>query len=162
MMLRIATLLVSVAYLPVVASAGGELGPDQMALLQDAGGWEYVSMDDSQNGFPTQHTCFDGSPHPETCRGTLTLTAGKAFVQKVYINQQAVSRQGTYELTGDQLVFYDEFGTRDGPYRVAIDTPNKRLSMEMPQVKIKLLLYKEYRKQLAAQEKKRRAAELVK
>jgi hypothetical protein len=136
--------------------AGDALPPDQMALLQDAGGWEYITISDSQDGFPTQHTCFDGTPHPNTCSGTLTLTPNNTFVQKTYLHHQSVSRSGTYQLDGNQLSFFDEFGTRDGPYTVAIDTVNKVMTVNMPQVTMKLELYKEYRKQLDAKQKKKK------
>jgi hypothetical protein len=45
-------------------SAFDEIGPEKLTLLQDSGGWEYISMNDSDNGFPTRHTCFDGTPIP--------------------------------------------------------------------------------------------------
>ncbi len=136
--------------------AGDALPPDQMALLQDSGGWEYITISDSQDGFPTQHTCFDGTPHPETCSGILTLTPDNTFVQKTYIHHQSVSRSGTYQLDGNQLAFFDEFGTRDGPYTINIDTLNKVMTVDMPQVKMTLKLYKEYRKQLDAKQKKKK------
>jgi len=129
-------------------SAFDDFAPDQLALLQDPGGWEYISMNDSQDGFPTQHVCFDGHPHPESCSGKLTLTDSKNFVQEVTVHHQSVSRRGTYQLDGNQLAFFDEFGTRDGPYTIDIDATAKFMTMEMPQVKVKLQLYKEYRKQL--------------
>jgi hypothetical protein len=139
-------------------SAFDDFDPDQLALLQDSGGWEYISMNDSQDGFPTQHVCFDGRPHPDTCSGKLTLTGSNTFVQEVFIHHQSVSRHGTYELNGDQLAFFDEFGTRDGPYTIDIDTVGKFMTMEMPQIKVKLQLYKEYRKQLDKSQHKNQSA----
>ena len=133
--------------------AADDLSSDQIALLQDSGGWEYLTMNDSQNGFPTQHPCFDGKPHPETCSGTLMLTPDKKFVQQVSIHHQSVTRHGTYELNGNQLAFSDEFGTRDGPYSISIDTPNKMMTMNMPQVDVKLELHSEYQKKLNAKSK---------
>jgi hypothetical protein len=133
-----------------------DLAPDQLALLQDSGGWEYISMNDSQDGFPTQHTCFDGQPHPDVCSGTLTLTPQNTFLQKTYVHHQSVARHGTYQLDGDQLAFFDEFGTRDGPYTITVDTQSKFMTMDMPQIKIKLQLYKEYRKQLDAARKNKK------
>ncbi len=151
--LLIPSLLLSCSF---CVSAGDDLPPDQLALLQDAGGWEYISMNDSQDGFPTQHTCFDGTPHPETCSGTLTLTPNGRFVQKTYVHHEGVSRTGTYQLDGNQLAFFDEFGTRDGPYSIDIDSLHKMMSMDMPQIKMKLQLYKEYRKELDARQKKKK------
>ena len=129
-------------------SAFDDFAPDQLALLQDSGGWEYISMNDSQDGFPTQHVCFDGQPHPDQCSGKLTLTGSNAFVQEVAVHHQTVTRHGTYELNGNQLAFFDEFGTRDGPYTINIDSVGKFMTMDLPPTKVKLQLYKEYRKQL--------------
>ena len=133
----------------LLLSGRDTLTADQLALLQDAGGWEYLRMGDKDNGIQTVHTCFDGHPHPDTCRGTLTLTPANSFVQKVYIHHQSVSRTGTYQLQGNQLAFFDEFGTRDGPYTVTIDMQNKSMSMQMPQVQVELQLEKEYKRRLA-------------
>ncbi|MBV8864399.1 MAG: hypothetical protein JO210_03260 [Acidobacteriaceae bacterium] len=149
--LSVVSLLVSGSF---AIRAGDDLSPDQMALLHDTGGWEYIIISDSDNGFPTQHTCFDGHPHPQTCSGTLTLTPANRFVQKTYIHHQSVSRSGTYQLEGNQLAFFDEFGNRDGPYTIDIDASQKMMKMDTPQVKMKLELYKEYRKQLDAKQRK--------
>lgn len=153
---RVILLCGFLAGLPIFVSAGEDLGSDQVALLQDSGGWEYLSMDDRQNGFPTEHTCFDGQPHPDACSGTLTLSANQTFVQKVVINHQSVARRGTYQLDGNQLAFFDEFGTRDGPYSIDIDTQSKSMKMDMSQIKVKLMLYKEYRKQLEARQRQKK------
>ena len=140
----------------LLVRAGDALPPDEMALLQDAAGWEYITISNGQDGFPTQHTCFNGTPHPNTCSGTLTLTPSNTFVQKTYIHHQSVSRSGTYQLNGNQLAFFDEFGTRDGPYTININTLNKVMKMDTPQVTMKLELYTEYRKQLDAKQKKKK------
>jgi hypothetical protein len=140
--------------LAVRMGAFDDLSSDQLAAFIDSGGWEYISVDDSQDGFPTQHVCFDGEPHPDTCRGTLTFAQDQTFVQDISIHHQSVYRHGTYELNGDQLALFDEFGTRDGPYTIAIDLTNNFMTMEMPQVKINLQLYKEYRKQMEEKRKK--------
>jgi hypothetical protein len=121
-------------------SAHDDLNQDQLKLLQDPDGWEYIEIDDSDAGIQTQHTCFDGTPHPDVCSGTLTLSSGNTFVQEVNVHHQSVSRRGTYSLDGDQLAFFDEFGTRDGPYTVAIDPDKTSLSLRMPQVRMELLL----------------------
>jgi len=133
--LSIALLWVAVARL----GAHDDLNDDQLKMLKDPGGWEYVEIDDSDAGIQTQHTCFDGKPHPDVCSGTLTLSSGNTFVQKVTVHHQSVARHGTYELDGDQLAFFDEFGTRDGPYTVAIDPDKSSLSLRMPQVRMELL-----------------------
>ncbi len=133
----------STALLCVAAARLGahdDLSGDQLKMLKDPGGWEYVEIEDSDAGIQTQHTCFDGKPHPDVCSGTLTLSSGNTFVQKVTVHHQSVARHGTYELDGDQLAFFDEFGTRDGPYTVAIDPDKASLSLRMPQVHMELLL----------------------
>jgi hypothetical protein len=124
----------------IALSARGGLTDDQLKMLQDAGGWEYITVSDAHDGIQTKHTCFDGRPHPEECSGTLTFHSDKTFVQSVHIHGQTVQRHGNYELDGDELSFYDEFGTRDGPYTIDIDTEKKSMTMEMPQVRIELEL----------------------
>ena len=131
-----------------ILSGGDALAPDKLALLHDSGGWEYLKMGSKQSGIQTDYTCFDGHPHPDTCRGTLTLTPNNTFVQKTYIHHQSVSRTGTYRLQGDQLAFFDEFGTIDGPYTISIDTQEKSMSMQMPQVQVELQLEKEYKRRM--------------
>jgi hypothetical protein len=130
-----------------VARARRDLSPDELKLLQDPGGWEYVAISDRDSGIQTQHTCFDGQPHPNECSGTLTLNPDNTFVQQVHIHGQTDARHGTYQLEGDGIAFFDEFGTRDGPYRFTLDSQAKKLTLEMPQVKDELLLEKEYKKQ---------------
>ncbi len=137
-------------------ASGGDLGPDKVSLLKDSGGWEYLSMSDSQDGFPTAHVCFDGQPHPDICSGTLTFTSGDTFTQTTEIGHQSVSRHGTYKLTGDQLAFFDEFGNRDGPYAIVIDSEKKIMTMDAPQLKVKLQLYKEYKKELEQKAKSKK------
>ena len=129
------------AFLLLALAASG-LNEDDRKMLQDAGGWEYILLSDSQNGFPTQHTCFDGSPHPDECKGKLTLRPDMHFVQTTTIRGQSVSRNGRYELDGDQLAFIDEFENRDGPYTIALNRDAKTLKMTMPQINVELLLKK--------------------
>jgi hypothetical protein len=143
--LLLCPLLLCASVVPL--GARDDLNRDQLKLLQDSGGWEYTKIDDSDSGIQTEHTCFDGTPHPDTCSGTLTLSADNTFVQKVEIHHESVARHGTYQLDGDQLAFFDEFGTKDGPYTISIDAEKKSMSMQMPQVHMELELESEYRKQ---------------
>jgi hypothetical protein len=139
-----------------VASAE-ELGTDELKMLQDSGGWEYMSLSrNEQNGFPTQRTCFDGRPHPENCSGTLILTENNTFSQNVRIQGQTVKRTGTYQLNKDQLTFVDELGTQDGPYTLALNKQAKSLILQMAQARIELLLESEYRKNMQEQNKRKR------
>ncbi|HEY3458517.1 MAG TPA: hypothetical protein VGK64_28305 [Bryobacteraceae bacterium] len=137
------TLYLSIAAFYLAAaglSARDELSGDRIKMLQDPGGWEYIKIEDSDAGIQTEHTCFDGMPHPDVCSGTLTLSAENTFVQQVSVHHQTVSRHGTYTLDGDQLAFFDEFGTKDGPYTISIDPEKTSLSLRMPQVHMDLLL----------------------
>ncbi len=128
----------SIALLYLGLAAG--LSGDRIKMLQDPGGWEYIKIEDSDAGIQTEHTCFNGTPHPDVCSGTLTLSAGNTFVQQVSVHHQTVSRHGTYTLDGNQLAFFDEFGTKDGPYTISIDPEKTSLSLRMPQVHMDLLL----------------------
>jgi hypothetical protein len=132
--------------------AEGDLNPDQLKMLKDPGGWEYIKMSDADKGVQTQHTCFDGHPHPDECSGTLTLTSSNTFIQSVSIHGQTVERHGTYRLEGNQLTFLDELETPDGPYSVSVDLQAKTMVMQMSpaggSVRSEFQLEREYRKQM--------------
>jgi hypothetical protein len=136
---------VSLCLLSLPLSAFDALNQEQVKLLQDNGGWQYTKLSDN-TGFPTTHTCFDGTPHPSSCSGTMMLDTDKKFIMNVVIEGQSVSRHGDYNLDGDQLAFFDEFGNRDGPYTVEIDTKQKTMVLSMPQIRMELTLEKEYRR----------------
>jgi len=125
--------------------AFSNLTPEQATLLTDSGGWEYTKLSDS-TGVPTEHVCFDGSPHPNDCSGSLTLADDGTFVQQVVISGTRVDRRGTWKRDGDQVAFFDEFGTQDGPYAAEIDTVNKTMVLSMPQIRMELTLESEYKK----------------
>ena len=141
----------------VLLSARQDLNRQQMKLLEDPGGWQYITVTDPDSGIQTQHTCFDGKPHPEECSGTLSFTARHTFVKDIYIHGQQVQRHGTYQLAGNQLAFYDELGTEDGPYTIAIDAAKDELTMDMPQIHIELMLERAYRDALQSAKRKPRA-----
>lgn len=145
-------LICSLAVLGFAVRGGARdaLTNDELKMLEDPGGWEYVTVSDSDNGFPTTHTCFDGHPHPEECSGTLTFTASNKFVQSVHIHGQRVDRHGTFQLDQKELTFFDEFGTQDGPYTLDINLQTKHLVIKMPQVRIELELESQYRADLRA------------
>jgi hypothetical protein len=136
---RLTLLLAGAALL----NAFSTLGQDQLKMLHDPGGWDYLKMTDT--GMQTDHSCFDGKLHPDTCSGRLTFLDDKTFTQVVKIEGQEVPRHGTYTLEDDQLALFDELGTRDGPYTIQIDTQTKALVMDMPQVHIELILHKSLR-----------------
>jgi hypothetical protein len=132
----------------VLAARGEVLSSEEMKLLQDADGWEYISISDSDNGVQTHHVCFDGHPHPEECSGTLTFTAANTFAQKVHIHGQTVQRNGKYEVDGDNLALFDELGTKDGPYATHLNLQSKSLVLETAPVRIELELENQYREDL--------------
>lgn len=133
------------ALFSIPLSAFEDLDQDQLKLLKDDGGWEYTKLSD-HSGVPTEHVCFDGTPHPNDCSGSLTLSDDEKFVQQTVIAGQSVNRNGTYKLDGDQLAFFDEYGTRDGPYTVEIDAVKKTMVLSMPQIRMELTLESEYHK----------------
>jgi hypothetical protein len=135
------------AFVSALAIARGQgLTDKQLKMLQDPSGWEYVKISDADNGIQTQHTCFDGIPHPQECSGVMIFRPENTFVQRLHIHGQAIQRHGHYQLAGNQLAFFDELGTKDGPYSLKLSTQKKRLVLEMPQVRIELELEKRFRK----------------
>jgi len=137
-------------------SAWDELSADQLKMLQDPGGWEYITVTDADSGIQTQHTCFDGQPHPDQCSGTLTLHSDNAFVKNIHIHGQSVARHGQYKLDGREITFFDEFGTSDGPYALDLNTQGKTMSLQIAQtagvlVRADFELEKEYKKRLQDQ-----------
>jgi hypothetical protein len=126
--------------------ARDDLNQDQLALLQDSGGWEFIKISIPEGGLQAEHTCFDGKPHPDECSGKLNLAGDGTFVQTVSIGHQDVSRHGTYQLDGDQLTFFDEAGTADGPFKVSLDMDKKTLVLKTTAVRMELQSEKEYRK----------------
>ena len=122
-------------------------------MLQDEGGWEYVKISNEGNGFPTEHKCFDGNPHPE-CSGTLVLEPAKTFVKKIYINGLPDTRKGTYSLDGDQITFVDELAAQDGPYQISLNREAKTLVLELAGQRIDLELGTHYRDRLKKQKDK--------
>ncbi len=136
------TLLRTCLMLGVASALGAfsDLSRDQIKLLKDPGGWDYIKMSDT--GMRTEHPCFDGKPHPDECSGRLTIGTDDKFTQAVTIQGQTVPRHGTYTLEDDQLTFFDELETRDGPYTIEIDAQAKTLVMYTSSVRIELTLHK--------------------
>src|SRR6478672_1138816 len=117
---------------------------DELNLLQDSDGWEYTKIS-TANGFPTDHPCFDGTPHPQECRGTLTLGSDQRFVKKMYLKGQPDTRTGRYTIDSNDLTFFDEYDTQDGPYKLTLDSREKTLVLELGSERMELMLEKEYR-----------------
>ena len=76
------------------------------------------------------------------------LSTDKKFVQQVTIHSQNVDRHGTYEIEDDHISFFDEYGTRDGPYSIQLNSQKKWLVLSMPQVRIELELASQYKQDL--------------
>ena len=134
-----------------LAFAPESLTDENLKLLQDSGGWEYVKVSQPaqpDGGFQTEHVCFDGQPHPRRCSGKLILRPDNTFTQQVTIQGKNVDRHGTYDLDDDQIAFFDEFGTRDGPYTLELNSESKRLVLSMPQVRLDLELESQYKDDL--------------
>jgi len=129
---------------------------DELKLLQDPGGWEYITVSDQDAGIQTEHVCFDGQPHPRECSGKLILRPDNTFTQQVTIHGKSVDRHGKYELNDEQIAFFDEFGTRDGPYTLQLSVDSKTLVLSMPQVRLELELESQYKEE--ARQKKAPAA----
>lgn len=130
--------------------AGRSLSDSDLKLLQDPGGWEYVTVSDVDAGIQTKHTCFDGRPHPEECSGTLRFAPDNSFVKSIHIHGETVDRHGTYKLEDEKIAFFDEFGTEDGPYSLQLNPQTKHLILEMPQLKMELELESQYRDEMRA------------
>jgi hypothetical protein len=123
-------------FLPAAALA---LDQDQLKMLHDPQGWEYVSIFDHDNGVQMQHQCFvEGSPSEGACRGMLFLAPDGNFTQTVTVHGGTLERHGTYDLDDDQLTFKDELGTKDGPYAVDLKTDEKTMRISMRQAGVEI------------------------
>lgn len=115
------------------------LDDERLKMLHDAQGWEYVSIFDHDNGMPMQHQCFvEGAAGEGACRGTLIFSNNGNFQQSVTAHGKTLDRHGTYELDDDQLTFEDELGTKDGPYKVEINTDEKTMRFSMRQAGVEI------------------------
>lgn len=109
----------------------GALSTDQLAMLHDPQGWEYMAVFDLNNGMQENHACFVQGAPSDACRGTLKLSKDGTFVQDIYIHGRAVVRHGTYELDGNAITLKDELGTADGPYTLDINPNTESMRMSM-------------------------------
>ena len=142
---KITLLLVSASAM-FPARAG--LNNDELNLLLDPGGWQYVTVSDQDAGVQTQHVCFDGKAHPDQCSGTLSFHPDKTFIKQINIHGQNVDRHGTYQIDDNEVSFYDEFGNRDGPYTLDLNPQTKMLVLSMPQLRMELELERQYKDDL--------------
>lgn len=142
---RVVTCVCALLAWTAQVGADSSLSQDELKLLQDPGGWEYISISQPNGGVQTTHTCFDGVPHPEQCSGTLLLAANNSFVKSIHVQGGTDQRHGTYQLDGSQISFVDELGEKDGPYDLSLDPKAKSLVLQMQGLRMELELEKAYR-----------------
>jgi hypothetical protein len=132
------------------------LTPDELALLQDPGGWEYMTITDADNGFETQHVCFDPKA-PGQCSGNLLFRTDNTFKKSMRVHGQTVDRGGSYQVDGNSIVFLDEFNNKDGPFTVHLNKDSRTLVLEAVlagvHFRMELLQEKEFRRRQAERKK---------
>jgi hypothetical protein len=141
--------ILAVAGLLPAYMVGSDFTSDEVAMLQDPAGWEYISITDAGNGFETKHGCFDPGVK-SLCTGKLLLNKDGSFSQSVTVHGKSLNRHGTYQLAARQIIFKDELGTADAPYSLDLRTDSKFLLMQTTQagvtLRVELKLKKELRK----------------
>jgi len=152
---RLLLLISGLLCVALLSSGRDGLTGDDRKMLQDPGGWEYITISDPDNGIQTTHTCFDGKPHRDQCSGTLTLGSDNKFVKKIYIHHLADTRSGSYKLDGNQVTFTDELAQQDGPYAIQLDAVHKTMVLQKQGVKMELELESEYRANASGQATKK-------
>jgi hypothetical protein len=128
-----------------------ELSEEQLSLLHDPGGWEFIAVFDKDNGVSMHHQCFaEGEPKPSECNGTLILKSDNTFSESIFMHGFTARRHGTYKLDDDQLTLFDEFGNSDGPYAVQIDPKQQTMRYSTEQAGVTLgasfVLVRKYKK----------------
>jgi hypothetical protein len=153
--IRLLSVLLTLLYAALLGRAAEMLSHDELAMLKDPGGWEYLVINDPNNGFKTQAACFDAQ-RTGACEGKLFFNADGSFTQTITAEGKSMHRGGTYKLDGRDVTFFDEHGTSDGPYTLKVDTQARTLVVDATRagvgVHMELLLEKEFKKRL---EKKR-------
>jgi len=156
--MRAPAVLICVAALVIGVEEAAALTRDELKLVQDSGGWEYLTMTEVNNGFATQANCFAKAFTGE-CKGTLIFRPDQSFRQDVSAHGKGMHRGGHYEIQGQDLTFWDEHETKDGPYHITINADEKSMTLETTQagvaVKIELLLESEFKRQLREREKQK-------
>lgn len=89
-----------------------------------------MSITDSDNGFETHHVCFDPAT-PGTCKGSLLFRPDGTFKKSIEVHGESVDRGGTYQVDGNNILFFDEFNNKDGPYTAQLNKDEKTLVLEM-------------------------------
>ncbi len=83
----------------------------------------------------------------------MTLGSDERFVKRIYIEGQPDTRTGRYKIDSQELTFFDEYDTQDGPYKITIDSREKTLVLELGSERMELMLEKEYRSRAKSQNK---------
>lgn len=122
-----------------VLAAHADLSQADLDLLHSPNGWEYLGVFDRDNGVQMHHVCFvEGHPNPDVCSGTLTFSPDGTFAQVIRIHGTDVNRHGTYQIEDSQIAFYDELGTKDGPYQIELNAAAKTLRLMSDQAGVKV------------------------
>lgn len=136
----------------LTAGACWALTSDETAMLQSPEGWEYQTITDPGNGFQTQGTCFT-QDYTGQCRGELIFHTDGTFRQDLSAHGKSEHRGGRYEVKDDQITFWDEHDTQDGPYQISLDLPHKTLHLNASHagvgIDMTLLLKSEFKKRMA-------------
>ncbi len=145
------SVLLTLLFAGSLAQARESLSRDELTMLQDPGGWEYMVISDPNNGFQTQAACFDAQ-RTGACEGKLFFYSDGRFVQTITGHGKSMHRGGTYKLDGHDVTFFDEHGTSDGPYTLKIDEQAQTLTVDATRagvsVHMELLLEREFKKRL--------------
>jgi hypothetical protein len=133
----------------LAAGAMIALTADETAMVQDPGGWEYLTITDANNGFDTQAVCF-AKEFTGECRGTLLFRTDNTFRQDISAHGRSMHRGGLYEINDDEITFWDEHDTQDGPYSISINSEEKTMHIEATHAgvatKMDLMLESEFKK----------------
>lgn len=129
--MRIARAASTLGLIAACAFGLAALTSDQIAMLHDPQGWEYMAVFDQNNGMQENHACFVQGAPSDACRGTMKFTKDGHFIQDIYIHGRAVVRHGTYEIDGSEITLKDELGTADGPYTLDIKPNADSMRMSM-------------------------------
>jgi hypothetical protein len=144
------------AFFALSSFSARALSPDELARLQDPGGWEYMTITDAGNGFKTQAVCFDPET-PGKCSGNLLFRSDNTFKKSMRVHGQTIDRGGSYQVDGNNILFLDEFNNKDGPYTAHLNKSAKTLVLETVQagvhLRMELLQEKEFRHRQSARKK---------
>ena len=156
---RLVSVLLTLLVALPLAEGREMLNHEELAMIQDPGGWEYMVISDPNNGFQTQAACFD-SQRTGACEGKLFFRSDGTFLQTITAHGRSMHRGGTYKFDDHNVTFFDEHGTSDGPYTLKVNPQAQTLTVDATRagvgVHMELLLGREFKKRLAKQADKGR------